>query len=269
MPGTDAAGRTAVLVPDAGRTVGDDPLLHACALAYISDDLPTDAVFRVALGGRADHDDGWFSVSLDHAIWFHRPLRADDWHLQDFTCHGFADGRGLAIGHVFAPDGTHAATIAQEVLLRRRRGVTSPRARRSSSTRASPATPARPSHLIADELRAAGHDAVACPTTDVDYQALHEADLVVVGGWTDGLFFVGQRPGRAGRLRNLPGAGRQAGRVLRHLRPRRRQDAREAHRHRRGARRHRRGRHDDPARQARRGRRASFAARVDANVLTA
>lgn len=59
-------------------------------------------------------------------------------------------------------------------------------------------------HLIAAELRAAGHDAVACPTTGIDYQALHEADLVVVGGWTDGLFFVGQRPGRAGRLRSLP-----------------------------------------------------------------
>jgi hypothetical protein len=58
--------------------------------------------------------------------------------------------------------------------------------------------------IIAAELRAAGHDAVACPTFDIDYQALHEADVVVVGGWTDGLFFVGQRPGRAGRLRKLP-----------------------------------------------------------------
>lgn len=60
------------------------------------------------------------------------------------------------------------------------------------------------SHLIADELVAAGHTAVACPTTGIDYQALHEADVVVIGGWTDGLFFVGQKPGRAGRLRNLP-----------------------------------------------------------------
>jgi hypothetical protein len=60
------------------------------------------------------------------------------------------------------------------------------------------------SHLIVDELVAAGHVAVACPTTGIDYQALHEADVVVVGGWTDGLFFIGQKPGRAGRLRNLP-----------------------------------------------------------------
>jgi hypothetical protein len=58
--------------------------------------------------------------------------------------------------------------------------------------------------LIAAELSSAGHPTVACPTFDIDYQALHEADLVVVGGWTDGLFFIGQKPGRAGRLRKLP-----------------------------------------------------------------
>jgi hypothetical protein len=62
----------------------------------------------------------------------------------------------------------------------------------------------RAAEVIVEELRAAGHEAVACPTTAIDYQALHEADLVLVGGWTDGLFFVGQKPGRAGRLRKLP-----------------------------------------------------------------
>lgn len=69
----------------------------------------------------------------------------------------------------------------------------------------------RASHLIADELVASGHEAVVCPTTHVDLHALQQADLVVVGGWTDGLFFVGQRPGRAGRLRGLPAlAGKRA-----------------------------------------------------------
>jgi acyl-CoA thioesterase-2 len=101
--------------------LADDPLLHVTALAYMSDDLPTDAVVRAIGVGRDDFEAGWFSVSLDHTIWFHQPVRADEWHLQDFTCHGFGDGRGLAIGHVFRPDGTHAATIAQEVLVRRRR----------------------------------------------------------------------------------------------------------------------------------------------------
>ena len=67
------------------------------------------------------------------------------------------------------------------------------------------------SELIADELRAAGHEAVTCPTFDIDYAALQRADLVIVGGWTDGLFFVGQRPGRASRLRKLPAlAGKRA-----------------------------------------------------------
>ena len=60
------------------------------------------------------------------------------------------------------------------------------------------------SHFLAEELESLGHTAVACPTTAIDYQALHEADVVVIGGWTDGLFLIGQRPGRAGRLRNLP-----------------------------------------------------------------
>ena len=48
------------------------------------------------------------------------------------------------------------------------------------------------------------YEAVACPITQVDLQSLSESDLVVVGSWTDGLFFFGQRPGRAGRLAKLP-----------------------------------------------------------------
>lgn len=62
----------------------------------------------------------------------------------------------------------------------------------------------RAAEVIAAELQAAGHQAVACPTTAVDYQALQEADVVIVGGWTDGFVLFGQRPGRAGRLRKLP-----------------------------------------------------------------
>lgn len=58
--------------------------------------------------------------------------------------------------------------------------------------------------LVADELRRLGHSATASPVTAVDYQALADADLIVVGTWTDGLVFFGQRPGRSGRLRRLP-----------------------------------------------------------------
>ena len=57
---------------------------------------------------------------------------------------------------------------------------------------------------LARMLQGGGANATACPTTKVDYAALARADLVVVGGWVDGLFFVGQRPGRASRLRSLP-----------------------------------------------------------------
>lgn len=58
--------------------------------------------------------------------------------------------------------------------------------------------------LIAAELTVAGIEATACPITQVDLQSLSESDLVIVGSWTDGLFFFGQRPGRAGRLAKLP-----------------------------------------------------------------
>ncbi len=57
---------------------------------------------------------------------------------------------------------------------------------------------------IANQLEAAGVATVACPITQIDLQALSEADLVVVGSWTDGVVFAGQRPGRAGRLRKMP-----------------------------------------------------------------
>jgi acyl-CoA thioesterase II len=102
--------------------VGGDAALHACALAYMSDDLPTDAVVAVQyphFEGQWAHQSLW-SASLDHAIWFHRPVRADEWHLQEFTCHGLISSRGLSVGHVFDEVGTHLATISQEVLLRSR-----------------------------------------------------------------------------------------------------------------------------------------------------
>ena len=104
--------------------VGDDPILQACAVAYLSDDLPTDAVValhpeRPAPGEGDAFELGWMSASLDHAIWFHRPSRADEWHVHDFTSHGYLSSRGLSIGHVLSQDGIHVATIAQEVLLRK------------------------------------------------------------------------------------------------------------------------------------------------------
>jgi hypothetical protein len=58
--------------------------------------------------------------------------------------------------------------------------------------------------LIVEELAKAGVTATACPITRIDFQALSNAKLVIVGTWTDGLVLFGQRPGRAGRVRQLP-----------------------------------------------------------------
>ena len=101
--------------------VGDEPLLHACALAYVSDDLPTDAV--VTLDPRFTDREDYETVltaSLDHAIWFHRPLRADAWHVFEFRSRGLMSARGVSYGTVHDAEGVHVATVAQEVLVRRR-----------------------------------------------------------------------------------------------------------------------------------------------------
>lgn len=99
---------------------GAQQVRHACALAYASDDLPMDAVLAVHPERPLTMKDLW-ATSLDHAIWFHRPLRAHDWHLYDFAVHSLGAGRSLTLGHIFAADGTHLATVAQELLVRRRR----------------------------------------------------------------------------------------------------------------------------------------------------
>lgn len=119
--GRDGIGRVVAWMraTDAFADVDEGPCLHQCWLAFISDDLPSDAV-------RAAHRTVWegqsaaelVGTSLDHTIWFHRPLRADRWHLYDFTCHHYVGARGLSIGHVFDEGGEHVATVAQEVLLR-------------------------------------------------------------------------------------------------------------------------------------------------------
>jgi acyl-CoA thioesterase-2 len=123
VPSQDLRGRATAWLR-MSQPLGDDPMLPACALAYLSDDLPTDAV--VALHPdrpteRTFEDFPFWSASLDHAIWFHRDFATDDWHAHDFQCHGLLSSRGLSIGQVFTRDGTHVATITQEVLLRHRK----------------------------------------------------------------------------------------------------------------------------------------------------
>jgi acyl-CoA thioesterase-2 len=122
----DGAGRAVawmkVTEPIGDPTDDRSQLLHRCWLAFVSDDLPTDAVHRThPMSRRVEPgDDGrhMFAASLDHTVWFHRDLAADQWHLHDFSCLHFVGGRGLALGHIFAADGVHVATVAQEVLMR-------------------------------------------------------------------------------------------------------------------------------------------------------
>jgi acyl-CoA thioesterase-2 len=94
----------------------DDPLLHVCALAYMSD---------LTLAGTATllHDipsDELMLASLDHAMWFHRPFRADQWLLFSVESPSSGDGRGLASGEFYTEDGRLVASVMQEALIRRR-----------------------------------------------------------------------------------------------------------------------------------------------------
>jgi acyl-CoA thioesterase II len=104
--------------------VADDPVLRACALAYLSDDIPTDAVIALLHPERPPANDfesfdhSIRTHSLDYAVWFHRPPNGDGWQLQDFCCRALTDARGLAVGHIFDRAGVHLATIGQEVLVR-------------------------------------------------------------------------------------------------------------------------------------------------------
>jgi acyl-CoA thioesterase-2 len=120
MPGGAGAPARALAWLRTTDDLGDDTL-NRCALAFLSDDLPTDAVARAHPLGAQGGEAMWehvFSASLDHAVWFHRPSQPSEWHLHDMTCHTFTGARGLTIGHVFSHDGLHVATVAQEVLLR-------------------------------------------------------------------------------------------------------------------------------------------------------
>lgn len=94
----------------------DGDLLHVCVLAYASDMTLLDAVLtKHGLAWGLDLVKG---ASLDHAMWFHRPFRADEWVLYDCTSPSASGSRGLAMGRFFAHDGRLVATVVQEGLMR-------------------------------------------------------------------------------------------------------------------------------------------------------
>jgi acyl-CoA thioesterase-2 len=94
----------------------DDAMLHACALTFASDMTLLDSV--LSTHGAVWGAGGFAGASLDHAVWFHRPFRADEWFLYDCESPSASGARGLATGRYFASDGRHLATVVQEGLLR-------------------------------------------------------------------------------------------------------------------------------------------------------
>ncbi|MET2012496.1 acyl-CoA thioesterase II [Microbacterium chocolatum] len=98
------------------RPISDDPRLHAAALAYLSDLTIQEPVLRA-------HGLPWITpglkvASLDHAMWWHRPGRVDDWLLYVQESPSARGGRGLSTGRVFSREGILLASVAQEIMVR-------------------------------------------------------------------------------------------------------------------------------------------------------
>jgi acyl-CoA thioesterase-2 len=96
----------------------DEPMLHACILTYASDMLLLDTTLRPH-GLVWSPDRKVMMASLDHAMWFHRRFRADEWLLYMQTTPASAGGRGFATGSVYTREGVLAVSVAQEGLIRR------------------------------------------------------------------------------------------------------------------------------------------------------
>jgi acyl-CoA thioesterase-2 len=107
--------RQAVWMRAVGR-LPDDPALHAAVLAYASDYSLLEPVLRAH--GHFWSEPGLKAASLDHAMWWHRPGRADDWLLYVQDSPSAQGARGLGIGRLYSKDGVLVASVAQEGMLR-------------------------------------------------------------------------------------------------------------------------------------------------------
>ncbi|MER7911070.1 MULTISPECIES: acyl-CoA thioesterase II [unclassified Streptomyces] len=97
--------------------LADDPLLHVCLATYVSDMTLLDSVLLAhGRGGWAVGD--VVGASLDHAMWFHRPFRADEWLLYDQESPSSAGGRGLGQARIWTRDGKLAISVIQEGVVR-------------------------------------------------------------------------------------------------------------------------------------------------------
>ena len=94
----------------------DDPLLHTAMLVYSSDTTVLDSI--ITHHGLSWGFDRIFAATANHSIWFHRPIRFDEWVLYSTASPVAVDSRGLGTGHFFDRAGQPLATVVQEGVLK-------------------------------------------------------------------------------------------------------------------------------------------------------
>jgi acyl-CoA thioesterase II len=121
-PDTTANGARYLAWARSQETLPDDRVLHACVMAFLSDSgapgVAASAIGLAAGGPDREHGDAPMTTSLDHAMWFHRAGRCDDWLLVSAIPLSTAGSRGLLLGAVHDRDGRHLASFTQELLIR-------------------------------------------------------------------------------------------------------------------------------------------------------
>jgi acyl-CoA thioesterase II len=94
----------------------EDPVLHTAALVYSSDTTVLDSI--ITTHGLSWGFDRIFAVTMNHSVWFHRPIRFDEWVLYATSSPVAADSRGLGTGHFFDEAGSVLATVVQEGIVK-------------------------------------------------------------------------------------------------------------------------------------------------------
>jgi acyl-CoA thioesterase II len=97
-------------------TMPDDPVLNCAALVYASDTTVLDSI--ITTHGLSWGYDRIFAVTTNHSVWFHRPVRFDEWMLYSTSSPVAADSRGLGTGHYFDRSGQLLATVVQEGIVK-------------------------------------------------------------------------------------------------------------------------------------------------------
>jgi acyl-CoA thioesterase-2 len=105
----------------AREPIGDDPIVNTAIVTFVSDLTLMSTIYQRhgISASTSDH----YTASLDHCMWFHHPLRADKWLLYDQQSPAAHGALGLTFGSLFDESGTLVASVAQQGLLRKRRGV--------------------------------------------------------------------------------------------------------------------------------------------------